>query len=131
MNEALRLADWKGFAGRKAEARRRGKLRGIGIGNYIEIAGGFPRERAEVTVAPEGRVELVLGTMNSGQGHETSFAQLVATWLGVPFWSIDFVAHDTDRVSVGGGSHSGRSMRIASLAIGDATDKIIEKGKKI
>jgi carbon-monoxide dehydrogenase large subunit len=69
--------------------------------------------------------------MNSGQGHETSFAQLLTEWLGVPFASIDYVAHDTDRVSVGGGSHSGRSMRIASLAIGEASDAIIEKGKKI
>jgi aerobic carbon-monoxide dehydrogenase large subunit len=69
--------------------------------------------------------------MNSGQGHETSFPQLICEWLGVPFNTIDYVAHDTDRVSAGGGSHSGRSMRIASLAIGEATDAIIEKGKKI
>jgi len=131
LNEALRLADWNGFAARKAEAKTRSRLRGIGIGNYIEIAGGFPRERAEVTVAPEGRVELVLGTMNSGQGHETSFAQLVTEWLGVPFESVDYVAHDTKRVSAGGGSHSGRSMRLASLVIGIATDIIIEKGKKL
>jgi aerobic carbon-monoxide dehydrogenase large subunit len=131
MNAALRLADWNGFPTRRAEAKKRGKLRGIGIGNYIEIAGGFPRERAEVTVKPEGRVELVCGTMNSGQGHETSFAQLVTEWLGVPFESIDYVAHDTARVSAGGGSHSGRSMRLASLVIGKATDDIIEKGKTI
>ncbi len=74
MDAALALADWQGFAARKAESRARGMLRGIGFANYIEATGGFPRERAEVTVAPEGRVELVLGTMNSGQGHETSFA---------------------------------------------------------
>jgi carbon-monoxide dehydrogenase large subunit len=69
--------------------------------------------------------------MSSGQGHETSFAQLVTEWLGVPFESIDYVAHDTARVVAGGGSHSGRSMRLASLVIGKATDDIIEKGKKI
>ena len=69
--------------------------------------------------------------MNSGQGHETSFAQLIETWLGVPFSCVQYVAHDTARVSVGGGSTSGRSMRIASLAIGQATDRIIEKGKMI
>ena len=131
MENALRLADYKGFAARRAESKKRGMLRGIGIANYIEGAGGAPRERAEVTIGVNGRVELVLGTMNSGQGHETSFAQLLTSWLGVPFASIDFVAHDTDRVSAGGGSHSGRSMRIASLAIGEASDKIIEKGKKI
>ncbi len=131
MDAALKLADWQGFAARRGEAKRRGMLRGIGVANYIEIAGGFPRERAEVTVRPEGRVELVCGTMSSGQGHETSFAQLLTEWLGVPFDSIDYVAHDTARVSVGGGSHSGRSMRIASLAIGKASDDIIEKGKRI
>jgi aerobic carbon-monoxide dehydrogenase large subunit len=131
MDAALALADWDNFPKRREESTRRGMLRGIGIGNYIEGAGGFPRERAEVTVAPTGRVELVLGTMNSGQGHETSFAQLLNTWLGVPFESVDYVAHDTARVSAGGGSHSGRSMRLASLVIGIATDIIIEKGKKI
>ena len=104
-------------------------LRGIGLANYIEGAGGFPRERAEVTIAPEGRVELVLGTMNSGQGHETSFAQLLTEWLGVPFDSVDFVAHDTDRVAAGGGSHSGRSMRIASLAIGEAERRDHRQGQ--
>ena len=131
MDAALALADWQGFATRWAESRARGMLRGIGFANYIEATSGFPRERAEVTVAPEGRVELVIGTMNSGQGHETSFAQLLTEWLGVPFDSVDFVAHDTDRVIAGGGSHSARSMRIASLAIGIASDAIIEKGKAI
>jgi carbon-monoxide dehydrogenase large subunit len=131
MDVALSLADWKGFPARRAGSHGRGLLRGIGLANYIEGAGGAPRERAEVTVFPEGRVELVLGTMNSGQGHETSFAQLLTEWLGVPFDSIDYVAHDTNRVSVGGGSHSGRSMRIASLAIGEATDAVIAKGRAI
>ncbi len=131
LDAALKLAKWDGVAARKAAAKQRGKLLGIGIANYIEGAGGAPRERAEVTVGANGRVEIVLGTMNSGQGHETSFPQLLCEWLGVPHGSIDFIAHDTDRVSAGGGSHSGRSMRIASLAIGEASDAIIEKGKKI
>ena len=99
MDTALALADWDGFAARRAEARRRGKLRGIGIANYVEITSGAPRERTEITVLPEGRVELVMGTMSSGQGHETSFAQLVTEWLGVPFDSIVYVAHDTARVT--------------------------------
>ena len=99
MDTALALADWDGFSARRAEARERGKLRGIGIANYVEITSGAPRERTEITVLPEGRVELVMGTMSSGQGHETSFAQLVTEWLGVPFESITYVAHDTARVS--------------------------------
>ena len=131
MNAALALADWNGFPERRAEARRRGKWRGIGIANYIEITSGAPRERTEITVLPERKVELVMGTMASGQGHETSFAQLVTEWLGVPFDSIVYVAHDTDRVQAGGGSHSGRSMKLATTIIGQATDEIIAKGRKI
>jgi carbon-monoxide dehydrogenase large subunit len=125
------LSDWDGFPARCAEARERGKLRGIGIANYVEITSGAPRERTEITVLPEGRVELVMGTMSSGQGHETSFAQLVTEWLGVPFESVIYVAHDTARVAAGGGSHSGRSMKLAATIIGKATDDIIEKGRKI
>ena len=131
MDMALALADWAGFPARREESRRRGRRRGIGIANYVEITTGAPRERAEVTVSPTGRVELVMGTMSSGQGHETSFAQLVAEWLGVPFEAIDYVAHDTARVIAGGGSHSGRSMKIAVSVIGRATDDIIAKGREI
>jgi aerobic carbon-monoxide dehydrogenase large subunit len=131
MEMALGLADWDGCPARRAEAKARGRLRGIGIANYVEITTGAPRERAEIAVSPEGRVELVMGTMSSGQGHETSFAQLVAEWLGVPFAAIDYVAHDTARVRAGGGSHSGRSMKLAVPVIGRATDEIIDKGRRI
>ena len=131
MDTALRLADWPGFAARRAAARQRGRRRGIGLANYVEITSGAPRERTEITVLPAGRVELVMGTMSSGQGHETSFAQLVTEWLGVPFEAIDYVAHDTARVAAGGGSHSGRSMKLATSVIGTATDDIIARGRQI
>jgi aerobic carbon-monoxide dehydrogenase large subunit len=131
MERTLALADWQGFPARRAEARRRGRWRGIGLANYVEITSGAPRERTEITVLPEGTVELVMGTMASGQGHETSFAQLVTEWLGVPFESIVYVAHDTDRVKAGGGSHSGRSMKVAATVVGRATGEIIDKGRKI
>jgi carbon-monoxide dehydrogenase large subunit len=131
MSAALALADWDGFPARRAGSRRRGKLRGIGVGNYVEITSGAPRERTEITVLPDGKVELVMGTMSSGQGHETSFAQLVTEWLGVPFDGVIYVAHDTARVIAGGGSHSGRSMKLAASIIGQATDDIIDKGRKI
>jgi aerobic carbon-monoxide dehydrogenase large subunit len=131
MERALALADWNGFKARKREARKRGKRRGIGVANYVEVTSGNPRERAEVTVRADRTVELVMGTMSSGQGHETSFAQLVTEWLGVPFESIGYVAHDTARVHAGGGSHSGRSMKLATTVVGKATDAIIEKGRKI
>jgi carbon-monoxide dehydrogenase large subunit len=131
MDAALALADWDGFPVRRVEARQRGKMRGIGVANYVEITSGAPRERGEITVLPEGKVELVMGTMASGQGHETSFAQLASEWLGIPFDSIVYVAHDTARVAAGGGSHSGRSMKLATTIIGSATDEIIDKGRKI
>jgi len=131
MATGLALAGWDGFPIRREASKRRGKRRGIGVANYIEITAGVPRERAEITVLPAGRVELVMGTMASGQGHETSFAQLVTEWLGVPFDNIDYVAHDTARVAAGGGSHSGRSMKLAATIVGQATDDIIAKGRKI
>jgi carbon-monoxide dehydrogenase large subunit len=131
MERALALADLAGFPARRAEARARGQWRGIGVANYVEITSGAPRERTEITVTAQGRVELIMGTMSSGQGHETSFAQLVTEWLGVPFETIDYVAHDTLRVLAGGGSHSGRSMKLAATIIAEATDTIIARGRSI
>jgi aerobic carbon-monoxide dehydrogenase large subunit len=131
MEQALLAADWAGFAARKAESAARGLCRGIGVANYIEVTSGLPRERAELRVCDDGCVELVLGTMSSGQSHETTFPQLVCEWLDIPFEKIRYIANDTDRVSVGGGSHSGRSMRLASIAIGDAVTELIAKGKAI
>ena len=131
MEQVLALADYARSAARKAEALQRGKRRGIGVANYIEITSGNPRERAEIAFLPGDRVELVMGTMSTGQGHETSFAQVVAELLGVPFDRIDFVAHDTDRVMGGGGSHSGRSMKMAGIVVPKAADEIIEKGRRI
>lgn len=131
MDSALALADWDGYPERREETRGRGKRRGIGIANYIETSTGAPRERAEITVRPEGRVDVVIGTLSSGQGHETSFAQLVTEWLGVPVDDVRVITGDTDIVSVGGGSQSGRSMRMAGIVMGKACDDIIERGKQI
>ncbi len=131
MDEALGAADWAGFEARRAASRRRGLFRGIAVANYIEVTSGIPRERAELRALADGTIELVVGTMSSGQGHETSFPQLAADWLGVPFERIRYVCNDTDRVSVGGGSHSGRSMRLASIAIDKAVAALVERGKAI
>src|SRR5256885_3104897 len=131
MSSALALGDWDGFAARRAEARSRGKLRGIGLANYVEVTSGFPTERAELTIRPGGRVDAVIGTLSSGQGHETSFAQLLVEWLGVPFDSVRLVTGDTDVVSEGGGSHSGRSMRLAGIVMGAASGAVVAKGKNI
>ena len=131
MESALRLGDWDGFLARRAEALVRGKRRGIGLANYVDTATGVPRERAEITVLPEGIVEVVLGTTSQGQGHETSFAQLMTEFLGVPFDSIRLVTGDTDRVSVGGGAHSGRALRMGSVVMMNASRDIIEKARRI
>ena len=80
---------------------------------------------------PEGRVDVVIGTVSQGQGHETSFAQLVTDFLGVPLDKVDILAGDTAIVKVGGGAHSGRGMRLGSIVIWNASNKIIEKGKRI
>ena len=130
MDAALHEGDWNGFEARKAESAARGLCRGRGIANYIEVTSGIPRERAEITVTDDGYVDLVVGTMSSGQGHETSFPQLLSEWLEVPFEKIRLVVNDTNRVSVGGGSHSGRSMRLVSIAAGEAVEALLEKEKR-
>jgi carbon-monoxide dehydrogenase large subunit len=131
MDRVVVLGDWAGFPVRRAEARGRGKYRGIGVSNYVDTATGTPRERAEVTVLPDGVVEVVVGTVSNGQGHETSFAQLIGEWLGVPIDCVRLVTGDTDRVSVGGGSHSGRALRLASIVMLNASRDIIAKGLHI
>ena len=131
LQRAAEVGDWAGFAARRAEARRRGRCRGIGIAASIELNTGAPRERAEITIDPSGVVELVLGTMSAGQGHETSFAQVIGEWLGVEPDRVRLVTGDTDRVQVGGGSASARSMRLGSWVIAKAADAIVEKGRRI
>jgi aerobic carbon-monoxide dehydrogenase large subunit len=128
---ALRIADWDGFPARREAARKRGRLLGLGFANYVESSIGSPRERAEIAVLAEGRVRMVIGTQPAGQGHETSFAQVVSDELSVPIDSIDIVMGDTDVVSAGGGTHSGRSMRHAAAVIGMASQALIERGKAI
>ncbi|PYN53636.1 MAG: xanthine dehydrogenase family protein molybdopterin-binding subunit, partial [Candidatus Rokuibacteriota bacterium] len=130
-DRAVALADWAGFEARRAEARRRGRYRGIGLANYLELNTGAPRERAEITVRAEGRLDVVLGTLSAGQGHETSFAQLLAEWLGVELGDVRLITGDTDVAAVGGGSHSGRSMRLGALVLARASDEIVDKGKRL
>jgi carbon-monoxide dehydrogenase large subunit len=131
MRKALALGHWDGFAQRGAAAASDGKRRGIGIANYVEFTTGAPREWSKVTVVPEGRVDVAIGTLSSGQGHETSFAQLIVDWLGVPIEQVQLIQGDTDIIPIGGGSHSGRSMRLAGIVIGKASDAVIAKGKRI
>lgn len=129
MEAAAALGDWRGGAGRKPEARARGRLRGIGIANYLDLATGAPHERTEMTVRPEGRIDVVIGTQDSGQGHETAFAQMVAALLQAPFEAVNLITGDTDVVRVGGGTNSGRSMRLGAIVMSRAAEEIVEKGR--
>ncbi|MDB5594857.1 MAG: aerobic-type carbon monoxide dehydrogenase, large subunit CoxL/CutL-like protein [Hyphomicrobiales bacterium] len=131
MEKVLESADWAGFPARREEARARGRLRGIGMANYVDTATGVPRERAEMTVRSDGQVDVVVGTISQGQGHEASFAQLVTEWLGVPVEKVNILTGDTDVVKFGGGTHSGRSMRLGSIVIWNASNEIIAKGRRI
>ena len=131
MDWAMDIADWTGAEARRADARARGKLYGVGLSNYVESSIGTPKERAEITIHPEGKVSCVIGTQPSGQGHETSFAQVVADLCHVPVESVTIIIGDTDIVKVGGGSHSGRSMRHAGTVISKASTLLIDKGKAI
>jgi aerobic carbon-monoxide dehydrogenase large subunit len=131
MNWVLRMGGWTDFPARRAAARARGKLRGIAVANYLDTATGVARERTEMTVHPDGVVDVVIGTSSQGQGHETSFAQLVNEWLDVPIENVRFLTHDSDLLMFGGGAHSGRGMRLASQIMWKATNEIIAKGKRV
>src|SRR5712664_1479827 len=99
--------------------------------SYLELNTGAPRERAEITVQPEGRIDVVLGTLSAGQGHETSFPQLLAEWFGVELAQVRLMTGDTDVATVSPGSHSGRSMRLGAVVMAGATEKIIDKGVRV
>ncbi len=132
---ALKLADWDGFTARRAEARNHGKLRGIGIANPIEIAGGPPdvplEEGAEIRFDPGGSVTVLMGTHNHGQGHETTFRQIMVDALGVPYDKVRLVCGDTDQVIHGKGTFGSRSMSSGGSALVRAAEKIIARGKKL
>jgi carbon-monoxide dehydrogenase large subunit len=129
MDEAIARADVDGFPARRAEAARRGRLRGIGIGPYVEGTGGVPQEFAEVRVLPEGVVEVPIGSQSQGQGHETVFAQVVSERLGVPYDAVRIVMGDTDRVARGVGTFASRSMVRAGNAVAEAADAVVAAGR--
>src|SRR6201996_9750253 len=140
LKKAMELADYKGVGKRKREAARRGKLRGVGISAYIEACGIAPSqavgslgagvglwESAEVRVNPTGSVEVLTGSHAHGQGHETTFAQLVSERLGIPIDNISIVHGDTDKVQFGMGTYGSRSGAVGMSAIVKALDKIEAK----
>jgi carbon-monoxide dehydrogenase large subunit len=144
LDRALELADYKGVAARKAASAAKGKLRGIGFSAYIEACGLAPSqvagalgapvgfwESAEVRVNPVGTVEVMTGCHSHGQGHETTYAQLVSSRLGIPIENVSVVHGDTDKVQFGMGTSGSRSGAVGMSAISKALDKIEAKAKKV
>jgi carbon-monoxide dehydrogenase large subunit len=129
--KVLELADWAGFAKRREEARRRGKLRGIGIANPIEKAAGPGQEFAEIRFHPSGNATLLMGSKNQGQGHETVFKQILNERLGLDPGEVQYIDGDTDRVAFGIGTNGSRSTVIGGSALWMAADKVIAKGRRL
>src|SRR6266853_1085558 len=131
MEKGLKLGDVAGFAGRRDESRRRGKLRGLALVNPIEQAAGPQPEFAEIRFAPSGSATVLMGSKNQGQGHETTFKQILNERLGLHPADVLYVDGDTDRVAFGMGTMGSRSTVIGGTALWQAADKVITKGKKI
>ncbi|MEQ8604172.1 MAG: xanthine dehydrogenase family protein molybdopterin-binding subunit [Marivibrio sp.] len=144
LDAALKLADYDGFPARKEEAAKRGKLRGIGFSTYVEACGIAPSavvgslgaraglfESANVRVHPTGSVSIFTGSHSHGQGHETTFAQLVSETLGIPIDNVDIVHGDTNKVAFGMGTYGSRSLAVGGEAIMKALGKVTDKAKKI
>jgi len=131
LNKAVALADWDGFAERKEESRARGKLRGRGISDYLELTGPPGREMGGIRFEPNGAVTIITGTLDYGQGHWSPFAQVLATRLGIPFQSIRLIQGDSDELIAGGGTGGSKSMIVSGNAIVGAADKVIEAGRQI
>ena len=144
LNKALELGDYKNFENRRTESEKKGKLRGIGFSTYLEACGIAPSavvmsigagvglwESAEIRFNATGNVSVFTGTHSHGQGHDTTFAQIVSDKLGVPLENIDLVHGDTDKGPFGMGTYGSRSLAVGGTAITKACDKIVEKGKKV
>jgi len=144
LDKALELADYKNFENRRSQSSKKGKLRGIGFSTYLEACGIAPSavvmsigcgvglwESAEIRFNATGNVSVFTGAHSHGQGHETTFAQIVGDKLGVPIENIDVVHGDTDKGPFGMGTYGSRSLAVGGSAISKACDKIIDKGKKV
>jgi aerobic carbon-monoxide dehydrogenase large subunit len=129
--KALEQADWSGFAKRRDESKARGKLRGIAIANPIEKAAGPGQEFAEIRFHPSGNATLLMGSKNQGQGHETTFKQVLNEKLGLDPNVVQYIDGDTDRVAFGIGTNGSRSTVIGGSALWMAADKVIAKGRRI
>ena len=131
MEDAMREADWSGFAARREASSRDGKLRGIGMAYYIEICGGGSDETAQIRFEPGGGVTVLIGSQTNGQGHETAYAHIVSSRLGVPIETIRVVQGDTDQIAYGTGTGGSRAVAVGGSAVLAASERIIAKGKAL
>jgi carbon-monoxide dehydrogenase large subunit len=129
--QAVEAADWKGFNKRKRESRRAGKLRGIGIGSYLEVTAPPNKEMGGIRFEDDGTVTIITGTLDYGQGHAATFAQILTDKLGVPFESIRLLQGDSDELIAGGGTGGSRSTTASGTALVQASALVIERGKEI
>ncbi len=131
MARAQEIADWAGFKKRAQAARERGKLRGIGLATYIEACGGNGPETATVTLEKDGSVTLLIGSQTTGQGHDTSYAQLIAEQLGLPPDRVRMVQGDTDRIKTGAGTGGSSSIPAGGASVAGATKKLADNLKEL
>ena len=130
MDAALAAADRPGFAARRAEAKARGRLRGMGMSTYIEIC-GFDAETASIRFTADDHIEVLIGTQSSGQGHETAYAQIAADGLGVPLDRVRVIQGDTDRIATGKGTGGSRSLPVGGPAVQNAVAAVIARGRAV
>ena len=131
MKKALEVSDWKGFNKRKRDSKKRGLVRGIGIGCYLEVTAPANKEMGGISFDADGGVTIRTGTLDYGQGHAAPFAQVLSEKLGVPFEKIRLLQGDSDELIAGGGTGGSRSMMNSGQAIVEASAKVIEQGKQI
>ena len=129
--QALELMDWQGFPARRAESQRAGKLRGRGIGYFIEASGGQPAEWARVRINAEGEALVHVGTFSHGQGHETAFAQVLHARLGIPFEKVRLIQGDSDLTPAGGGTGGSRSSQMGGVAVSRASEMVLAKARRL
>src|SRR5712691_11671345 len=131
MERAQKIAEWEGFAKRAAESKQRGRLRGLGLATYIEACGGASAERARLKLEPDGTITVWIGTQSNGQGHKTTYAQLVAEQLDIPLDQINVRQGDTDEIASGGGTIGSRSMPTGGVSVSKATKNLADNLKQL
>ena len=131
LDDALGLADWDGYEARRAESRRRGKVRGRGIGHYLEVTAPPSNEMGGIRFETDGTVTIITGTLDYGQGHASPFAQVLHDRLGIPFDAIRLLQGDSDQLIAGGGTGGSKSIMASGAAIVEASAKVVEAGRRI